>query len=146
MELDSDNVVELKQPEKIKIKQGKIKTGDFMEAFKKFSQTPTFKGELIYKIKKEYRKAKEANSMFDEVQMDLIKQWGKKDENGDPVEVIDPQTGFGSYRILPENIAAFNKKIKELDAIEVEFTFFTREEVKGHNLTAFDLDQLDFIE
>ena len=136
----SENVVELVQPVTTKIKQSKVLTKEFMDSFKKLSICPTISGELIYKVKKEYRKAKDSNSLYEEIRLDLIKSFGKKDENGEPVEVD------GFFRVLPENVAAYNKKIKEVDDIEISFNQFSfSKDLKSQGLLPFDLDQLDFI-
>lgn len=143
--MSEENVIPLEK-KTIEIKLGKVRTQFFINSLNKAAQTPTLSGAMIYKLKKQLRKAKEEIEVFNEAQMAVIDDMGKKDSEGNLIPDIHPLTQEVNYNVKPENIRKFQLKIKEMDEAVVVFDQIKFADLgTAHKLDAFDLEQLDFI-
>ena len=75
------------------------------------------KGKTAYRVSRMLRELDKEYSLFNETRAELIKKYGKKDENG---ELVVSENG--DYTLEQEHIEDFYKEINELLKNEVELT------------------------
>lgn len=131
----------------VKIKMGRIAAPEFQNAINKLSAIPTvtLSGETVYNLKRLKKKVTKALELFEESRMDLIRECAARDKQGNEIKTPDGRGNF-NYTLKPEMIDVFNKRLKELEDIELEFNkMFYNILPTNHGLTANDLVFLAFI-
>jgi len=114
-----------------------------VDALQKLSQT-NLKARSAYYVSKLLKVADKEIQEFNDARMNLIKKYGEKDENG---ELITDDKG--NCKILPENIADFQKELNDLLAVEAELNAnkINLEELGDIEFTPKDISMMEaFIE
>ena len=93
-----------------------------------------------YKFMKLLKAIEEEETFFNEKMRDIIFEFGKKDENGQPIFLEN-----GNVEIIEGKEAECNDRVRELEDIEVDIpdTKFTLEELEVLELSPRDVYALD---
>lgn len=93
-----------------------------------------------YKFMKLLKAIEEEETFFNEKMRDIIFEFGKKDENGQPIFLEN-----GNVEIIGGKEAECNDRVRELEDIEVDIpdTKFTIEELEVLELSPRDIYALD---
>lgn len=93
-----------------------------------------------YKFMKLLKAIEEEETFFNEKMRDIIFEFGKKDENGQPIFLEN-----GNVEIIEGKEAECNDRVRELEDIEVDIpdTKFTLEELEVLELSPRDIYALD---
>ena len=77
---------------------------------------------------------------YEDLRKQFIEEAAEKNEQGKPV------IEGGGFKLLPEKVEEFAKKIKDLQGLEVDVPTITLSDLGGlHSLTVEDLYRLEFI-
>jgi hypothetical protein len=97
---------------------GQLRDAGFAKALTKLVNCSSFKSPRVtLNIAKINKRILDEAKLVDEVYKTLINQYGLKDENG---ELVPHEGREGTFSIPKENMAEWNEKIKEFNALTVE--------------------------
>lgn len=97
---------------------------------------------IAYKFMKLLKAIEEEETFFNDKMKEIILEFGKKDENSQPVFLDN-----GNVEIIPGKEAECGQKIKELEEIEVELPEikFSIEDLESLELSPRDIYALDSV-
>jgi nitrogen regulatory protein PII-like uncharacterized protein len=126
------------------MKLGKLASPKFNAAFTNLMQTKGVNGKTAFKFRGIAKKIQEELQKYEEQKTAYINEFADRNEDGTiKVEVVH---GTSIIKFLPGKLNEYNKKMGELNEVEIEIPTVKVEELPDFaNFTLEDIYQLEFI-
>lgn len=127
-----------------------LKLKDLINAeriFATLNMTRGFSSVVAYRISKTVKDVSKELKEYEAQRIKLCEEYAKKDDEGKPIIIPDPETGKSSYDISAEDLIKVNNELNNLqeETVDINIKKVTLEDIDKAGLAPLELELIEFM-